>query len=81
MPGRDLWGNVNTLFEIGIEVYRLMHENGSAKGADKNTSVEKIADGVLLMSDDKNVLIAVSKDAASQLSLSLFPIIGLWHPC
>jgi hypothetical protein len=81
MPGRDLWGNVNTLFEIGIEVYRLMHENSSAKGADKNTSVEKIANGVLLMSDDKNVIIAVSKDATSQLSETARAIIGLRRPC
>jgi hypothetical protein len=69
MPGgSDIWGNVNTLFEIGIEIYRLMHENDSAKGADKSTEVEQMADGVLLMANDKEILIAVSKETASQLS-------------
>jgi hypothetical protein len=69
LSGRnDLWGSVNTLLEIGIEIYRLMHENGSMKGSEKNTSVEKMMDGVLLMSNEKEILIAVSKETANQLS-------------
>jgi hypothetical protein len=66
MPNRDIWGNINTLFEIGVEIYRLMHQSGNTKGESNDTAVEKIADGVLLMTDDKNVIIAVSKDAANQ---------------
>ena len=65
---RDLWGNVNTLFEIGIEILRLMEESKKASGQSDGAAVEKIADGVLLMSNDKEILIAVNKDAASGLS-------------
>jgi hypothetical protein len=66
MANQSLWDNVNTCAEIGFEILRLMEINGRHKGAGKNTEVEKIADGVLLMSNDTEVLIAVRKDIASQ---------------
>jgi hypothetical protein len=66
MPQGSLWSNVNTCVEIGFEILTLMNANGGAKGKSKDTEVEKIADGVLLMSNGKDIIIAVSKDAASQ---------------
>jgi len=65
MPA-SLWGNINTCFEIGFEICKLMEQDGKTKGTDKDTEVEKIADGVLLMSNNKEVLIAVKKDTTSQ---------------
>lgn len=68
MPSHNnesLWGNVNTCFEIGIEILRLMEKNGESKGVSGEAKVERIADGVLLMSDDKSVLLAVSKIIAA----------------
>jgi len=68
MPSHNnesLWGNVNTCFEIGIEIAKLMEKNGKSKGVSGDSKVERIADGVLLMSDDKTVLIAVSKTIAA----------------
>jgi len=69
MPSHNnesLWGNVNTCFEIGLEIAKLMEKNGESKGVSGDSKVEKITDGILLMSDDKTVLIAVSKSVASQ---------------
>ena len=65
----SLWRSINSYFEIGIEILRLMEEKGEHKGALDDTEVEKIADGVLLISNDKEILIAVNKDTA-QSSLS-----------
>jgi hypothetical protein len=62
----SLWSNANTCVEIGFEILSLMEQNGKIKGTDKDTAVEKIADGVLLMANDKEILIAVKKDTASQ---------------
>ena len=62
----SLWSNANTCVEIGFEILQLMEVNGKTKGKDKNTEVEKIADGVLLMSNDKEINIAVKKDTAGQ---------------
>jgi hypothetical protein len=66
MPQGSLWGSVNTCVEIGFEILSLMKANGSAKGKSKDTEVEQITDGVLLMSNGKEVAVAVSKDAADQ---------------
>ena len=66
MANKSLWSDINTCAEIGFEILRLMEASGKTKGADGNTKVEKITDGVLLMSNDKDVLIAVSKDTASR---------------
>ena len=63
---QSVWGNVNTCVEIGFEILGLMTANGQTKGRDKDTEVEKIADGVLLMSNDKEILIAVNKDTTDQ---------------
>ena len=63
---QSVWGNVNTCVEIGFEILELMTAKGQVKDRDKDTEVEKIADGVFLMSNDKEVLIAVSKDTAEQ---------------
>ena len=76
MPGRsDIWGSINTLFEIGLEIYKLTHENhgketanAAVKNAAKDTAVEKMTDGVLLISNEKEILIAVNKETANQLS-------------
>lgn len=62
----SLWGNVNTCVEIGFEIYRLMLKSGASDGFWRDAEVKKIADGVLLMSNDKEILLAVSKDTASQ---------------
>ena len=62
----SIWGSINTCFEIGLEIFRLMAENGETKAEAKGTEVEKIADGILLISNDKEILIAVKKDMASQ---------------
>ena len=37
------------------------------KSASENTEVEQIIDGVLLMSNDKEILIAVNKNTANQV--------------
>ena len=63
---KSLWSNVNTCFEIGIEVCRLLEETGETKGSAKGVETEKIADGVLLMSDNEDVLIAVKEETAKQ---------------
>jgi len=60
------WSNVNTCLEIGIEICRIMEETGAAKGAAEGAEVEKIANGVLLISNDKEVIVAVKKDIAIQ---------------
>jgi hypothetical protein len=65
-PNESVWGNINTLFEIGIEIYRLMVKNGGTKGKSQNTETEKLTDGVLLISNDKDVLITVGKDFAKR---------------
>jgi len=70
MPSHNnesLWGNVNTCFEIGIEIAKLMEKNGKDKGVSGDSKVEKITDGVLLMSDDKSVLLAVDKIVAADV--------------
>ena len=66
MANKSIWSSVNTCVEIGFEILRFMAANGKAKGAGKGTEVETIADGILLMSNDKEALIAVSRDTASQ---------------
>ena len=65
MP-QSIWGSINTCFEIGLEVCRLMAKEGAVKGALEGTQVEQIADGVLLMSNDKEVLIAVKSETAKE---------------
>jgi hypothetical protein len=62
----SLWSNANTCVEIGFEILSLMEQNGKTKGTDKDTAVEKIADGVPLMSNDNEILIAVKIDTARQ---------------
>jgi len=66
MANKSIWSSVNTCAEIGFEILRLMAANGKTKGVGKGTEVDTIADCVLLMSNDKEILIAVSKDTASQ---------------
>jgi|GEM_PF-1786898 len=63
---KSIWGNINTCFEIGIEICRLMEAGGKSKGADDHHEVEKMMDGVFLMSNDKEVLIAVKAETAKQ---------------
>ena len=60
----SLWRNFNTCFEVGLEILRVMQENAERKGESKDTAVEKITDDVLLMSNDNEILIAISKDTA-----------------
>ena len=48
MPGQsDIWGSINTLFEIGLEIYRLTHEDenasAAANNAAKDTAVESVS--------------------------------------
>jgi len=62
----SIWGSINTCFEIGLEICRLMEENGETKAEAKGTEVEKIADGVLLISNDKEILIAVKQGSADK---------------
>lgn len=62
----SVWGNLNTCFEIGLEIYRLMKQSGNTKGASKDAEVVEITDGVLLISNEKETLLAVSRDTAYQ---------------
>ena len=76
MPSRSIWSNINTCFEIGLEILRLMEEEqrkgnqsekdgiSAKKGTLKGTTIERLSDGVLLMSNDKEILLAVSEDLA-----------------
>jgi hypothetical protein len=67
MPaGNDTWGNLNTLLEIGIELYRMTRQTNSVEGVSKDVAVEQMAEGVLLIADDQDVLIAVCKGAAKK---------------
>jgi hypothetical protein len=65
MP-QGVWGSINTCFEIGLEILRLMATTGAMKGVLESTEVEQITDGVLLMSNDKEILIAVKNDTAKE---------------
>jgi hypothetical protein len=62
----SLWSNLNTCLEIGLEVLRFLEANGKTKGAVGGMETEMITDGVLLISNDKEILLAVKMDVASQ---------------
>jgi len=61
-----LWGGINTLLETGLEIYGQM-EAGGGKGAKEGAEVEPLAEGVLLMSNGKEILLAVGKETAGQV--------------
>lgn len=61
------WSNINTCFEIGLEVFRLMAQTGAEKGEAKGTEVEKLTDGAILVSNENEILIAIDKSAAQEL--------------
>jgi hypothetical protein len=61
------WSNVNTCFEIGLEVLRMMTATGATKGESKGTEVEKLTDGAILVSNKDEILIAIDKSAAEEL--------------
>lgn len=68
MPREEsLWSSINTLFETGLELLRLMNENSVSKGAWGEAAAEKLAEGVLLVADDKNVMLAIDKSAAQEM--------------
>jgi hypothetical protein len=66
-PHESVWGSINTCFEIGLELYRLTAKNGSTKAVNKAVTVEKLTEDVLLISNDKEILIAVGTDTAQKV--------------
>ena len=63
----SIWSDINTLFEIGIEIFRLMSETSATKGEAKGVEVEKLTNGAILVTNDKNIQIAIDKSAAKEL--------------
>jgi len=70
MANQSFWSNANTLIETGIEIYKLMEQTGKSKSFSYDTSVEKITDGVLLISDDKEFLLVINKESKLAKALS-----------
>ena len=63
----SIWSDINTCFEIGLEILRLMTETGAKKGEAKGTEVEKLTDGAILVSNANEVLIAIDKSAVKEM--------------
>lgn len=61
------WSSINTLFETGIEIFKLMAETGASKSEAKGTEVTKLTNGAILVSNDKDVQISIDKSAAKEL--------------
>ena len=67
MSNQSLWTNANTLFEIGLEIYRLMQKDGDPKRKSGDVSVEKITGGAVLMSDSKEILLVINREEKEKM--------------
>ncbi|MCL2189179.1 MAG: hypothetical protein FWC16_09695 [Defluviitaleaceae bacterium] len=65
MP-QSVWSSINTLLEAGLEIYRLMSPTAESSKTVGETTVDKLTNGAILVSNDKDVLIAIDKSAAAE---------------
>ena len=63
---KSIWSDINTCVEIGLEIYKFIEDGGQKRASSKEMTAEKMADGVMLMSNDEGTMFAVRKDIANQ---------------